>query len=141
MSLMPAQFKLSKDTFLQVTDAISATETKEELRLVLGGLLSASANVRNVVLQALEPFGLEDNEGPEILFLALHDSDERNVELAMSLYKTNSVVLDDAGLERLFLLLGIQQLNEADSRTSNSICARSSRKGFGYRTSFQTGSF
>ncbi len=108
MSLMPAMFKLSKDTFLQVTDAISATETKEELRIILGGLLSASANVRNVVLQALEPFDLEASEVPDILFLALHDSDERNVELAMSLCQANSVVLDESGLERLFLLLGIQ---------------------------------
>jgi hypothetical protein len=106
MSLMPAIFKLSKDTFLQVTDAIAATETKEELRLVLGGLLTASANVRNVVLQALEPFDLEQLDWPEILFLALHDADERNVELAMSLYQANSISLDDSGLSRLFLLLG-----------------------------------
>lgn len=130
-------FKLSKDTFLQVTDAISATETKEELRIVLGGLLSASANVRNVVLQALEPFDLEASEGPDILFLALHDSDERNVELAMSLYRTNSVVLDEPGLERLFLLLGIQRLYEAESRTPNTVCTRSSRKFFSYCASFQ----
>ena len=106
MSLMPSIIKLSKDTFLQVTDAISATETKEELRLIVGGLLTASANVRNVVLQALEPFDLEELDCPEVLFLALHDTDERNVELAVNLYQANSVVLDETGLSRLFLLLG-----------------------------------
>lgn len=140
MSMMPAMFKLSKDTFLQVTDAISTTETKEELRLVQSGLLSGAANVRNVVLQALEPFDLEETEGPEILFLALHDSDERNVELAIGLYQINSVVLDDAGLSRLFSLLGTLLLNEADSRTPNSLRARNRRKGFSYNASFQTGS-
>src|SRR5579859_998413 len=103
MSLMPAIFKLSKDTFLQVTDAISATETNEELRVIVSGLLTASPNVRNVVLQALEPFDFEQLESPEVVFLALHDSDERNVELAVSLYQANSLALDEAGLWRLFL--------------------------------------
>lgn len=106
MSLMPAIFKLSRDAFLQVTDAMAATETDEELRLVVGGLLAASANVRNVVLQALELFDLEQLNSPEIVFLALHDSDERNVELAVSLYQANSLSLDEAGLSRLFILLG-----------------------------------
>lgn len=137
MSLMPSIIKLSKDTFLQVTDAISATETKEELRLIVGGLLTASANVRNVVLQALEPFDLEGLECPEILFLALHDTDERNVELAMTLYQANSITLDETGLSRLFLLLGNLFLSiRAKCRTQNFVCARGRSESFSYCATF-----
>jgi hypothetical protein len=105
--LVPAVHKLSRDTFLQITDAISANETREEVRVVVHGLLKPLANVRNVVLQGLEPFELDEIENPEILFLALHDSDERNAELALALYEANSLSLDSEGLSRLFSLLGI----------------------------------
>jgi hypothetical protein len=98
--------KLARDAFLQVTDAISANETKEELYVLVRGLLIPSANVRNLVLQALEPFDLEETENPEILFMAMQDSDERNSELALALYETNSISLDSSGLSRLFSLLG-----------------------------------
>jgi hypothetical protein len=106
LSFVPAVSKLARDTLLQVTDAISANETEEELRVVIYGLLNPSANVRHVVLQALEPFDLEEPENPEILYLALHDTDERNAEFAIGLYESNSVSLDAAGLSRLFSLLG-----------------------------------
>lgn len=107
--LMPSVSKLARATFLQVTDAISANETKEELWVLLHGLLLPSANVRSIVLQALEPFDLEETEIPEILSLALHDSEERNSELATTLYETNSIHLDPSGLSRLFALLGTLQ--------------------------------
>jgi hypothetical protein len=105
--LVPAVHKLSRDTFLQITDAISTNETREEVRVVVHGLLKPLANVRNVVLQGLEPFELDEIDNPEILFLALHDSDERNAELALALYEANSLSLDSEGLSRLFSLLGI----------------------------------
>jgi len=89
LSIVTAVSKLAKDTFLQVTDAMSVNETKEELSVVMHGLLTPSANVRNTVLQALEPFDLEETENPEILFMAMHDADERNVESAMALYPSS----------------------------------------------------
>src|SRR5271154_4392963 len=92
--IVPAMSKLARATFLQVTDAISANETKEEMNVLVNGLLKPSANVRNAVLQALEPFDLEETESPEIVFLALHDPDERNSELATALYETNSMSLE-----------------------------------------------
>jgi hypothetical protein len=104
--LVPAVSKLARDTFLQVTDAISANETKEEVDVLISGLLKPSANVRNASLQALEPFDLDETENPETVFLALHDPDERNSELATTLYQTNDIALDSTGLQRLFALLG-----------------------------------
>ena len=65
-----------------------------------------SHNVRNLVLQALEPFDLEETENPEILFMATQDSDARNSELALALYEINSISLDSAALSRLYFLLG-----------------------------------
>jgi len=115
--IVPAMSKLARDTFLQVTDAISANETKEEMDVLVSGLLKPSANVRNAVLQALEPFDLEETEHPEIVFLALHDPDERNSELATTLYKTNSISLDFSGLQRLFTLLGKPIWSWSDNRT------------------------
>jgi hypothetical protein len=103
---VPSISKLARDAFLQVTDAISANETKEELYVLVHGLLMPLANVRNAVLQALEPFDLEETENPEILFLAMQDTDERNCELAVTLYDSNSLSLDPAGLSRLFSMLG-----------------------------------
>jgi hypothetical protein len=98
--------KLARDTFLQITDAVSANETKEELHILVHGLLTPSAIVRTAVLQALDLFDLEDTDKPDILFLAMHDTDERNSELAISLYEANSVSLDVTGLSKLFYLLG-----------------------------------
>ena len=74
--------------------------------MLVRGLLMPSANVRYTVLQSLEPFDLEETENPEILFMAMQDTDERNSELAMTLYETNSISLDPDGLSRLFALLG-----------------------------------
>jgi hypothetical protein len=104
--LVPTVSKLGRDAFLQVNDAISANETKEELEIVVQGLLKPIANVRHVVLQGLESFNLEETEYPEIMFLSLHDSDERNAEIAADLYETNSISLDQSGLSPLFSLLG-----------------------------------
>jgi len=104
--LVPSVSKLARDAFLQVIDAISTNETKEELYVLVHGLLMPSANVRNAVLHAVEPFDLEETENPEILFLAIQDIDERNCELAVTLYEGNSVSLDRTGLSRLFSLLG-----------------------------------
>ena len=117
MFLVPGVSKLARDTFLQVTDAISASEANEEMNVLISGLLKPSANVRNAVLQALEPFDLEETENPEIVFLALHDPDERNSELATALYQTNSVLLDPSGLRRLFSLLGWSVFVFSDNRT------------------------
>jgi hypothetical protein len=102
---VPAVFKLSRDTFLQVTDAISADESPEDAAVLVHGLLLPSANVRNAVLQALEPFDLEEIKTPEILYLALYDSDERNAELASALYAVNGIALDKDALSRLFSFL------------------------------------
>jgi len=104
--LIPSLSKLSRDTFLQVTDVISAKETKEDVLVLIRGLLSPSSNVRAAVLQSLEPFDLEDTDNPEILFLATQDLEERNSELAGALYEANSLSLDSVALSRLFALLG-----------------------------------
>jgi hypothetical protein len=104
--LVPSVSKLARDTFLQVTDIISANETKEELSVLIHALLSRSPNVRTAVLQALEPFDLEETESHEILFLATQDADERNAELAVALYETNSLTVDQGALAKLFVLLG-----------------------------------
>jgi hypothetical protein len=104
--LLPAVFKLARSTLLQVTDSISTSESKDELDVLVHGLLKPSTNVRNTTLQALESFDLEECGTPEILFLALHDSDERNRELAKSLYDANSLSLNPSSLSRLFSFLG-----------------------------------
>jgi len=104
--LVPSVSKLARDTFLQVTDIMSANETEEESFVLIHGLLSASSNVRVAVLQALEPFDLEETDSPEILFLATQDQEERNSELAAVLYETNSLSLDPVALSRLFALVG-----------------------------------
>jgi hypothetical protein len=105
--LVPSVFKLARDTFLQVAYAISISEIKEEIYVLVRGLLLSSANVRNAVLQALDSFDLEETENPEILFMAIQDTDDRNSELAIALYESNSVSLDSRGLSRLFSFLGI----------------------------------
>jgi hypothetical protein len=110
---VPAVSKLARDAFLQVTDALSANETKEELGVLVQGLLKPVANVRHGVLQSLEPFDLEETDHPDIIFLSLHDSDERNAEVAAELYETNSISLDQPGLGRLFSLLGISAVDSA----------------------------
>ena len=117
LSFVPAVSKLARDTLLQVTDAISTNETKEELQVLISGLLNPLANVRNVALQALEPFHLEEPQSPEIVYLAMHDTDERNAELARVIYQANSISLGASGLSRLFSLLGKISIGVAERRT------------------------
>jgi hypothetical protein len=117
LSFVPAVSKLARDTLLQVTDAISTNETKEELQVLISGLLNPLANVRNVALQALEPFHLEEPQSPEIVYLAMHDTDERNAELARVIYQANSISLGASGLSRLFSLLGKISIDIAKHRT------------------------
>jgi hypothetical protein len=122
LSHVPAVSKLAKDTLLQTSDAVSANETKEELRVLVHGLLNQSPNVRNFVLQALEPFDLEETENPEIIYLAVHDADERNAELAASLWEANALSLEPSGTSRLFSLLRIRQSRlVSDYRTRNAL--------------------
>jgi hypothetical protein len=107
MLFVPAVSKLARDSFLQVTHAMSRNNTPDELDVLVGGLLSPSANVRNAVLQSLQPYDLEEIKSTEAMFLAMHDSDERNSELAVSLYEENAIELDSSGVWRLFCLLGL----------------------------------
>jgi len=105
-----------------MSDAVSANETKEELRVLVHGLLNQSPNVRNFVLQALEPFDLEETENPEIIYLAMHDADERNAELAASRWEANALSLEPSGTSRLFSLLRIRQFRlVSDYRTRNAL--------------------
>jgi hypothetical protein len=89
-----------------MTDAISMNSSREELLCLARGLLNPSSIVRNTVLLALEPFDLEDREITHIMFLALHDADERSSELASALYNGNALSIELEDVEKLMALLG-----------------------------------
>jgi hypothetical protein len=131
LSYVPGVFKLAKEAFLQVADAISVNESKEESAALVHGLLNPAANVRNVVLQALESFDLDETETPEILFLAIHDSDERNAEIAKAIYHTNKIQLDSYSLSRNFLLLGNPSGSKTKNRKRHTLRQRDGSQSFG----------
>jgi hypothetical protein len=103
---VPAVSKVARDTFLQVTMAMFNV-TEEEESVLVHGLLRPQASGRTAVLQALEEWDLEDSKDAEILFLAMFDQDERNAELASTLFEENSIALDATSLPRIFAFLGM----------------------------------
>ncbi|WWD15877.1 hypothetical protein CI109_100301 [Kwoniella shandongensis] len=96
--------KLAKDAASALADigaAIKDVATADEIREMIAGTLSKESNVRNAALQALQPVDLTDLDYSEELWIATHDDDEQNANLALHLWEDNGLDLPETYLQSL----------------------------------------
>ncbi|WWC90100.1 uncharacterized protein L201_005033 [Kwoniella dendrophila CBS 6074] len=96
--------KLSKDAVSALADlgaAIKDVATNAEISEMIAGTLSKDSNVRNAALQALQPVDLTELDYSEELWIAIHDDDEQNANLALHIWEDNGHDLPETYLESL----------------------------------------
>ncbi|WVF72242.1 hypothetical protein IAT40_007054 [Kwoniella sp. CBS 6097] len=96
--------KLSKDAASALADlgaAIRDVATSAEIKEMIAGTLSKDSNVRNAALQALQPVDLTELDYSEELWIATHDDDEQNANLALHIWEDNGLDLPETYLQSL----------------------------------------
>lgn len=96
--------KLAKDAGSALVDlaaAIKDVATPQEISELISGTLSKDSNVRNSALQALQPVDLTDLDYSEELWIAAHDEDEQNANLANHLWDDNGLDIPETYLTSL----------------------------------------
>ncbi|WWD10197.1 hypothetical protein V865_008331 [Kwoniella europaea PYCC6329] len=100
--------KLAKDAASALADlgaAIKDVATHAEISEMIAGTLSKDSNVRNAALQALQPFDLTELDYSEELWIAIHDDDEQNANLALHIWEDNGLDLPETYLNSLLRYL------------------------------------
>ncbi|GAA6024607.1 hypothetical protein JCM11491_006044 [Sporobolomyces phaffii] len=86
-------------------ESIKDTATPEEVTALLDGALTEEAFVRLAALQALQPLDLTEFEFPANLWVLAHDVDDRNRELAFTVWAENGLSVPENFLPFLIPLL------------------------------------
>ncbi|WRT67086.1 uncharacterized protein IL334_004052 [Kwoniella shivajii] len=100
--------KLAKDAVSALSDlgaAIKDVADHAEIREMIAGTLSKDSNVRNAALQALKPVDLTELDYSEELWIAIHDDDEQNANLALHIWEDNGHDLPETYLQSLLRYL------------------------------------
>lgn len=108
LSIIASHSKLAKDAASALIDlgaAIKDVATAEEIKEIIAGTLSKDSNVRNAALQALQPVDLTDFDYSEELWIAAHDEDEQNANLANHVWDDNGLDIPENYLDSLIRYL------------------------------------
>ena len=90
-------YRLLKDAIVQFCRCISSSIQPEELKVLLDGTTSPDTSVRAALLQAVRAeIDLTDLDYSKEIWLACHDGDEENVELASAIWDENGLVPEEA---------------------------------------------
>ncbi|KAJ7224326.1 armadillo-type protein [Mycena pura] len=103
------QPKLSKEAssaLIDLGEAVHPNASREEVDVLLNGILAQEVYVRNSCLQALQPFDLTDFDWSPELWVACHEEDEQNGRLARHVWDDNGLDVPDTFLTQLLPLLG-----------------------------------
>ncbi|KAJ7449659.1 armadillo-type protein [Mycena latifolia] len=109
LHIIRQQPKLSKEgssALIDLGEVAHASASRDELDVLLNGMLIQEVYVRNSCLQALQPFDLTDLDWSPELWVACHDDDEQNGRLARHLWEDNGLDVPEAFLEQLLPFLG-----------------------------------
>ncbi|GAA5801232.1 hypothetical protein HPULCUR_006676 [Helicostylum pulchrum] len=87
--------KAAKTALVTLCEAMEDTATLEEINTLLKGLLSSETLVRSAALQALELLDLTDIDYSPELWVACHDENESNADLAKILWEDNAMDVDE----------------------------------------------
>jgi hypothetical protein len=100
---------LAKDASSALVDlgaALQDVAKPDEITEMVQGTLSKDSNVRNAVLQALQPVDLTELDYSVELWIATHDADEQNANLASHLWEDNGLDIPETYLDGLVRFLG-----------------------------------
>ncbi|EMR09730.1 hypothetical protein PNEG_01915 [Pneumocystis murina B123] len=89
----PNQFNHAKDCLILLSKVIKDNITKEEIMELIKGSLSSNFQIRNTVLQTIEPLDLSQCDFFYELYLAAHDKNEINSSLSLAIIKKNSFLI------------------------------------------------
>ncbi|SCZ89778.1 BZ3500_MvSof-1268-A1-R1_Chr1-3g01573 [Microbotryum saponariae] len=105
LSSFPALARAATTTLVDVCEAIRDNASALEIETVLAALRSEETSLRFACLQAVQPLDLTDLVFPANLWVACHDSDHRNRELAVTAWDDNALDVPESFLEILLPLL------------------------------------
>ncbi|KAI9312237.1 armadillo-type protein [Dichotomocladium elegans] len=98
----PQNSKSAKSSLVALCEAMCESEVeRDEIDTLFKGLLSDEAMVRNAALQGLDILDLSDVDFSHDLWLACHDSNEQNAELAQSLWAEYDMSVDRSFKDQL----------------------------------------
>ena len=120
-------YKVIKDCLTDFARGLAPNITNEELGALLRGTIVPETAVRTATLQAIDAeLDMNDFKFSEEIFIASHDDDEENVELAKTIWAENELELGaDAGVKMLPYLESLdKQLRRATARSIGEIIAR-----------------
>ncbi|KAF8553713.1 ARM repeat-containing protein [Imleria badia] len=94
LHVVRTQPRLSKDAssiLIDLGEAIQANATRDEVGVLIEGMLLQETHVRNSCLQALQPFDLTELDWSPEIWVACHDEDEQNARLASHVWEDNGL--------------------------------------------------
>ncbi|KAL8952549.1 MAG: hypothetical protein Q9222_001539 [Ikaeria aurantiellina] len=92
LQIYTQHYKDIKDCLFDVCRSFSSNSTASEISILLKGVLVPQTSVRTTVLQAVREYiDLTDIDFSEEIWLAAHDDDEDNVELAQAVWQENAL--------------------------------------------------
>lgn len=104
---LPSKAKLAKESLLTLCQYISTDFSEADLKLLLAGVISPEAFVRNTVLEALDQeFDLSDLSYSDEIWIACHDNDQSNVEIALTIWEENQLAVSTESIKSLEPYLG-----------------------------------
>ncbi|KAK4052868.1 translational activator of GCN4 [Microbotryomycetes sp. JL221] len=102
----PALGRTATTALADVCEAIKLNASSDEIAAVLDGAMTEETAVRFACVQALQSLDLTDLEYPARLWIAAHDEDERNRELAATAWVENALDVPSTYLVPLLPFLG-----------------------------------
>ncbi|KAK4705757.1 hypothetical protein P7C70_g456, partial [Phenoliferia sp. Uapishka_3] len=87
----PTLSRTATGALADMAEAMKHTSTPAEIDALLQGAMTEEAYVRFACLQALSPLDLTELEFPVNLWIAAHDVDERNSQLALKAWEENGL--------------------------------------------------
>ncbi|KAI8992465.1 armadillo-type protein [Pilobolus umbonatus] len=93
--------KTAKTSLITLAEALADSVKSSEINVLLQGLLSSEVLVRAAALQALDLLDLTDIEYSPEVWVACHDHDESNAELAKLLWEENAMDIEESYKDQL----------------------------------------
>jgi hypothetical protein len=103
---LPSKAKLAKECLLTLCHYISIDFSDSDLKILFGGLLSRETFVRSTILEALDQeFDLSELKYSDEIWIACHDNEESNAEIALTTWEENGFVISSDSIRSLYPFL------------------------------------
>lgn len=103
---LPSKSKLAKECLLTLCQYISVNFAESDLKVLFAGLLSPESFVRSTILEALDQeFDLSELSYASEIWIACHDNEESNAELALTIWEENEFAVSSESVRALYPFL------------------------------------